>query len=1005
MGGAGDKNRNKLFTVDLNNNLTLGSLSLLADVTGRAIKRFAVQTSMNGSDYTTVATWPADMPAWDAALRIRMVRYGGRNAAPANLKMFKEYFAYGHVVQDAPMVVAEGKTSADLRQTIRTAEKELQMGRTAWVLAHVQGTFYVPERRKRTFRLDPKNRLQNVKYILAIDGAEGPSPLEHPVSLAKGYHTLDLYAAVHLNTQAAYELLWDIAEDPYMARVPETAFTAAEWDKETPPAGFTPAKLTPNEAGTKFAIAFASNTTARLVRFGICDFESDAPAIRKIALTGADGKVLLPAAEDVLALRNNQILEIVPGDRVTIAYEDPSVITRERQNTETFLSATFYNAEVGAYFVETVVDPYDNVRRPLFVPMRRYQAGEPVTVFVQDPDADVSEEKDSVLFHVRTTAGKQIEVKAVETDKHAGMFASRIFPVAGEPKRPTEITVASGDDIQIVYRDEKNTDYGIPWNRTYTLEQAAPASPELRVFTYDSRLLASNELAAVAARMPAVATGEVVPITRTLNAVRPVKPKPDTPPVTLLGAPLMVELRHPSLAISPLSEAELVVQTSAARKQAGVAETAPFDPSLPGTIRYRMGIVDLRVPKAPEGYEKISLVGNPFAMDPLEDGRFSFVIPTVLGGLADMDTSTEVDERQYRIDDENVHVVPVACLTDKGDPRSIRRLYRLPPLHVRPDDTVRIAVNTAGPKEPPQWQVQDVSFTADTMLDVMDQRYQKTVDAFHVGERLYLRVIDPMADKSGEKDRISLSLLVNSSPAGAKPVELTETFEYTGVFKGNVQLVYEGVKNETPASDALAVPYGAAVSLKYAPREGIVVECQVAVRKGADGKVLPFTKRFQDTEIAVQTQFTMAEAYFEMAKKHRALKEEEVARRGIAQGKKLLEEAIRDYPKTDARVQADYLLANLAFEEAEQTENEELRKKLFVEAITRFSDLIAGYPDSEYAPMVEPPSISGSHRSCCSRVPKVNSGWHARLWTLTATPTAAQRAAISSSTCRYTSYG
>jgi len=114
--------------------------------------------------------------------------------------------------------------------------------------------------------------------------------------------------------------------------------------------------------------------------------------------------------------------------------------------------------------------------------------------------------------------------------------------------------------------------------------------------------------------------------------------------------------------------------------------------------------------------------------------------------------------------------------------------------------------------------------------------------------------------------------------------------------------------------------------------------------------VLPFTKRFQDTEIAVQTQFTMAEAYFEMAKKHRALKEEEVARRGIAQGKKLLEEAIRDYPKTDARVQADYLLANLAFEEAEQTENEDLRKKLFVEAITRFSDLIAGYPDSEYAP-------------------------------------------------------
>lgn len=946
----GDKNRNKLFTVDLNNNLALRSLSLLADVTGRTLKRFAVQTSMNGSDYTTVATWPAEMAAWDGTLRTRMVRYNGRNAAPANLQMFKDYFDYGYVTYDAPLVVAEGKIAADLRQTIRSAEPELKMGGAKWALAHIQGTFYVSERRKRMFRIDPKNRLQNVKYILAIDGVEGASPLEHPVSLAKGYHTIDLYAAVHLNTQAAYELLWDIAEDPYMARVPVETFTPAAWVKDAPPVGFTPATLTINAASTRFDIAFASNTTARLIRFGICDFESDAPAIRKIGLVGTDGATILPAAEDVLALRDNQILEIVPGDRVTIAYEDPSVITRERENTETFLRATFYNAEVGAYFVETVVDSYDNMRRPLFVPMRRYEPGEPVTVFIQDPDADESEERDSVVFHVRTTAGKQIEVKAIETDKHSGMFVSRIFPVTTEPKRPTEIFVTSGDDIQIVYRDEKNTDYGIPWDRIYTLEQAAPTPPELRVFTYESRPLTSNELAAVEARMPTVAMGEVVPITRTLNAVRPPNPRPENPPVTLLGAPLIVELRHPALAISPLSEAELVVQTSAARKQAGVAETAPFDPSLPGTIRYRMGITDLRVPKAPAGYEKISLVGNPFAMDPLEDGRFSFVIPTMLGNLADMDTSTDVDQNRYRTDDDNIHVVPVPCLTDKGDPRSIQRWYKLPPLHVRPSDVVRIAVNTAGPREPAQWHIQDVSFTADMMLDVMDQRYQKTLDAFHVGERLYLRVIDPMSDHSDNKDRIALSLVVNDVAESAKPVELTETFEHTGVFKGNVQLVYEGVKTETPAPDTIAVPYGATLTLRYEPKESVVVERHVTVRKGADGDVLPFTKRFQDTEIAVQTQFTMAEAYFEMAKKHRALKEEEVARRGIAQGKKLLEEAIRDYPKTDARVQADYLLANLAFESAEQTDNEELRKKLFIEAVTRFSDLIAGYPDSEYAP-------------------------------------------------------
>ncbi len=950
----GDKNRHKRFTIDLNNNITLGKLSLLADVTGRTLKRFAVQTSMNGTEYTTVAAWPATVPAWDGSLRLRMVRYSPRAGAPGSLKEFKEYFDYGFLVNNDPIETGKGKMADDLRQAIRAVEQKIGLrGDNApgsWALAHLQGTFYVPERRKRTFKLDPKNRTQNVKYILAVNGVEGSSPHELTVSLAKGYHTIDLYAAVQSQTQAAYELLWDIAEEPYTARVPEAVFTAAEWLPEALPSGFKPAELKPNEAGTQFELVFSPGTTARLVRFGLFDFESDAPAIRKVGLTDAADKKILPAADDVLALRKNQILEIVPGDRVTVAYADPSSINRERQNIEVFLSATFYNAQIGAYFVETMVDPHDNMRKPLFVPMRRYRADEPVTVFIQDPDADETEEKDQITFYAQTTAGKKIQLPAVETDKHSGMFVSRLFPVLTEPKRPTELTVTSGDDILIGYQDEKNTDYGIPWERTFTVEQAGAATPELRVFEYESRLLTSNELVAIAARMPTVATGEVVPMTRTLNAVRPAALRAEKAPSSLLGGPLIVEMRNAALAISPLSDAELVVQTSAARKLAGVGEDAPFDPSLPGTVRYRMGITELRAPKPPEGYDKITLVGDPFAMDPLDDGRFTFVIPTTLGSIANMDTSTTVTPQQSRSDDDNITTIGIACLNDKGEPRTITQSYKIPPLHLRPDDVIRIAVNTAAPKEAPQWTVLDVNLTSDVAFDVMDQRYQKNIDALHVGERLYLRIIDPMADLTIEKDKISLSLLVNNAPETAKAVELMETFENTGVFKGSVQLVYEGVKNENPMPDTIAVPYGAAITLKYSSPHGLAAERQVAIRKGADGEVLPFTKRFQDTEIAVQTQFTMAEAYFEMAKKHRALKEEEVARRGIAQGKKLLEEAIRDYPKTDARVQADYLLANLAFESAEQTENEELRKKLFVESVTRFSDLIAGYPDSEYAP-------------------------------------------------------
>ena len=117
--------------------------------------------------------------------------------------------------------------------------------------------------------------------------------------------------------------------------------------------------------------------------------------------------------------------------------------------------------------------------------------------------------------------------------------------------------------------------------------------------------------------------------------------------------------------------------------------------------------------------------------------------------------------------------------------------------------------------------------------------------------------------------------------------------------------------------------------------------------------MLPFTKRFTDPAIAVQTQFTVAEAYFEMAKRHRVLGQDSLARREILQGKKLLEEAIRDYPDTEARAQADYLLAELALEFANDAKNEDIQKKHYADAVTRFTDIVATYPDSPYAPKAQ----------------------------------------------------
>jgi TolA-binding protein len=250
--------------------------------------------------------------------------------------------------------------------------------------------------------------------------------------------------------------------------------------------------------------------------------------------------------------------------------------------------------------------------------------------------------------------------------------------------------------------------------------------------------------------------------------------------------------------------------------------------------------------------------------------------------------------------------------------------------------------------------VQPVSLAADILFDVMDERYREPLAGTHVGDSLHVRLINPALDVSDDKDHATVRLA--ASGGGELELGLTETFGHSGVFKGAIKLAYRDPAAAPPAGGpaadgrTLPVTYGETVTLRYAPPAGDPLERTVAIYKGGDASVVPFTKRFNDPAIAVQTQFTVAEAWFELAKRHRELGQDSLARREIAQGKKLLEEAIRDYPDTEARAQADYLLANLAFEFAKEAANEEIAREHALDAVTRFGDIVSSHPDSEYAP-------------------------------------------------------
>ena len=69
---------------------------------------------------------------------------------------------------------------------------------------------------------------------------------------------------------------------------------------------------------------------------------------------------------------------------------------------------------------------------------------------------------------------------------------------------------------------------------------------------------------------------------------------------------------------------------------------------------------------------------------------------------------------------------------------------------------------------------------------------------------------------------------------------------------------------------------------------------------------------------AVLVQFRLAECLFEMAKDFRKLKNTEKSAGAIADGRKILEAALRDYPNTSHAAEGEFLLANLYEQLAEE---------------------------------------------------------------------------------------
>ena len=396
-----------------------------------------------------------------------------------------------------------------------------------------------------------------------------------------------------------------------------------------------------------------------------------------------------------------------------------------------------------------------------------------------------------------------------------------------------------------------------------------------------------------------------------------------------MGVPLICELVWPTITQTTASTAEIYIQTSSGRKRFSEKSDEAFDIRVPGTIR----IVTSPsgggggVGATPPGYRGLVVVGDPAALKPMDDGRFTFRVPMRMGTAATTSFATE------------------AALENATE-------EELSSLVVNGNDEIFIAFKYTNDAGESKWITRKVALSSDAFFHVMNRTHTELVGGVYVGQSAYFRVIDPAMDISDKRDRVTV--MAGGASGDKRAVELVETFAHSGVFKGPIKFLYADEKTGAAPIGSVGVTYGQQVDCTYQPpgeADGLLESLEIF--KGSDGDLQPFTKRFEDPLTAVRTRLTIAEAYFELAKKHRQSGQAELTEHEIATGKRLLEEALRDYPDTEARAQVDYLLANLSLEFAEEADDEDTKKKYFREALGRFSSIVSNYRDSAYAPKAQ----------------------------------------------------
>jgi TolA-binding protein len=636
---------------------------------------------------------------------------------------------------------------------------------------------------------------------------------------------------------------------------------------------------TQTEGNSVRASANLAGSEARYVRILIEKFSGSAPRITEVRIENPAGGTLVPkhSAPDSASAASADGLRLTPSDRITATYEDDvSLLSIGKSRAlSQQLRASYHNAKIDFVAYEFSAVNGQNVPDRLIKQVRRVTPGQRFVVRITDYDADATEERDKVSFRIKTLDGTMEKTLEAVETEPFSGVFTKEIDAWSE-SQPEGVRLAPGVLLEAAYEDRQNTDPGAPVSRVAAVEAAAPVEPRLGI-------VASTASYDKAGREQFVFTsslGEDAPRVKTV-AFRP---------------PLTVEIIHPTMAKDSFSEITVQLTTSGG---ASVDVVCPLA-EIPG-----------RKGQAPSGGDSA-----------LDAGRF---IGQIFMQLGDKDS-------------------PGTLVLEPGDTRSLvarrnpanRQEQALanvvPVLNLNGQDIITATYTVDGRTYTDQARLQ-----VPASVEFTDSGYDKPVDALYIGDKIFLAVRDLTADATAERDAIEVTL---TSERGERfSTRLLETLGHSGEFTGSVQLV----PGEKPSGgdDRLEAWFGDALNLAYVPKtEGAVpIEKSIRVVKGTDGNLLAFEKKFASEKVAIESQFRMAEAHFELFKNYRAVKQENLSNQALQDGMQILKELRRDFPSKQYEARTDYLLGQFS---------QELKK--FDEAVGFYKRIVQNHPESPLAP-------------------------------------------------------